>query len=106
VLREGGVLVSDGSDEVVDVDEDAVLVPLLLAELELLLDPPTSLMLLAALLNTSVVAPLRAPIPATRLPTSKSKRMAYSGADTPASSLPMYRNILVPERLLHDPIAY
>ena len=69
--------------------------PALPAELEPL-DAAASLIPLAALLKTSVVAALRAPTATTRLPTSKSKRTAYSGADTPASSLPKCRNMLVP----------
>ena len=99
--HDGGELLA-GDDEFVPddavlvPDDDPVLLALALAELRLPF-PPASLIPFAALLKTSVVALLRAPIATTRLATSKSKRTAYSGAETPASSLPRCRNMLAPK---------
>jgi hypothetical protein len=86
--------VADDDGALVADDDDAVLIPLLLAALRL---PPASLIPLAVLLKTSVVALLSAPTAPTTLITSKSKSIAYSGADTPASSLAIYWNTLAPE---------
>lgn len=95
-FADGGESVGDDDGEFAGDDEGPGLVPPL-ARLWLPLDPPASLIPLAALLNRLVVAPLRASTATTMLPTSRSKRTAYSGADTPVSSLPICRNIPVPE---------
>jgi len=92
--EDDAVLEPDDEDELVDDDQDPPLLALLLPELWL---PLASLIRFDALLNAPVVASLSAPMAMIRLPTSISKRMAYSGAETPASSLTMRRNILVLE---------
>ena len=96
-VDEDRVLVDVDDGEFVGDDEGAVLAALVLAELWLPLDPAASLMPLAVLLNTPVVVEVRAFIPTTMLPTSRSKRTAYSGPATPVSSLTMRRNIRAPE---------
>lgn len=95
-LEDGGEF--DGEDDGLVADDQAPpLLALLLPELWLALDTFASLILLDALLNAPDIAPLSAPTATTRLPTSKSKRTAYSGAEMPASSFAMWRNILVLE---------
>lgn len=96
-VDEDRVLVDVDDGEFVGDDEGAVLAVLVFAELRLPLDWAASLMPLAVLLNTPVVVEVRAFIPTTMLPTSRSKRTAYSGPATPVSSLTMRRNILAPE---------
>jgi hypothetical protein len=83
------VFVAAGVGSVGDEEEDTVL-----------LVPLASLMPLAVLLNTVVVAVLRALTARTTLVTSKSKRIAYSGAETAASSLAIRRNMLAPQPLI------
>jgi hypothetical protein len=92
---EGWFITAD--DEALVADDDAALAALALAEFRPPFDPPASLIPLAALSNTLVVALLSAPTAKTTLATSKSKSIAYSGADTPASSLAICRNILPPK---------
>lgn len=95
-VGEGGVAVGVDDGEFVGDDGGEALV-VLAAAFRLPLDPLASLIPLAVLLNTTVVAVPSAFMPATTVATSSSKRTAYSGPATPASSFAMRRNILAPE---------
>jgi hypothetical protein len=100
-VGDDGVFVGGGEGEFAGDDEGAALAAVVLAGLRPPLDPAALLIPSAVLLNTPVVVVVSAFIPTTMLPTSRSKRTAYSGPATPASSSAMRRNILAPEAAYH-----